>query len=159
MTGFEPVTSSLPRKRSTPELHRLFSQWTDSVWAHRQWSSKAILFRWENMSGKRDSNPRPSAWKADALASWATPADLSSSRTYLSGESRIRTCEDIVNRFTVCPRWPLEYLPDFYVVQSYKEREPMEGFEPPTRWLQISCSGQLSYIGINYKDLSRTLPK
>ena len=23
MTGFEPVTSSLPRKRSTPELHRL----------------------------------------------------------------------------------------------------------------------------------------
>ena len=28
------------------------------------------------------------------------------------GESRIRTCEDIVSRFTVCPRWPLEYLPD-----------------------------------------------
>ena len=24
----------------------------------------------------------------------------------------------------------------------------MEGFGPPTRWLQISCSGQLSYIGI-----------
>ena len=23
----------------------------------------------------------------------------------------------------------------------------MEGFEPPTSWLQISCSGQLSYIG------------
>ncbi len=27
------------------------------------------------------------------------------------GESRIRTCEDVVSRFTVCPRWPLEYLP------------------------------------------------
>ena len=26
MTGIEPVTSSLPRKRSTPELHRLV--WT-----------------------------------------------------------------------------------------------------------------------------------
>ena len=25
--------------------------------------------------------------------------------------------------------------------------KPIEGFEPPTRWLQISCSGQLSYIG------------
>ena len=25
-------------------------------------------------SGKRDSNPRPSAWKADALANWAIPA-------------------------------------------------------------------------------------
>ncbi len=28
-----------------------------------------------------------------------------------SGESRIRTCEDIVNGVTVRPRWPLEYLP------------------------------------------------
>ena len=26
-------------------------------------------------SGKRDSNSRPSAWKADALANWATPAN------------------------------------------------------------------------------------
>ena len=25
--------------------------------------------------------------------------------------------------------------------------EPVEGFEPPTSWLQISCSGQLSYTG------------
>ena len=24
----------------------------------------------------------------------------------------------------------------------------MEGFEPPTSWVQISCSGQLSYIGV-----------
>ena len=29
----------------------------------------------------------------------------------MSGESRIRTCEVKNNRFTVCPRWPLEYLP------------------------------------------------
>lgn len=26
MRGFEPLTSSLPRKRSTPELHRLVSK-------------------------------------------------------------------------------------------------------------------------------------
>ena len=45
MTGIEPVTSSLPRKRSTPELHRLVKK-----------------------SERRDSNPRPSAWKADALS-------------------------------------------------------------------------------------------
>ena len=53
-------------------------------------------------SGRRDSNPRPPAWKANALANWATPAN--------GGERRIRTFEDIVSRFTVCPRWPLEYL-------------------------------------------------
>jgi hypothetical protein len=27
MRGIEPLTFSLPRKRSTPELHRLYSQW------------------------------------------------------------------------------------------------------------------------------------
>ncbi len=32
------------------------------------------------------------------------------------GESRIRTCEDIVSRFTVCPRWPLEYLPNGIII-------------------------------------------
>ena len=31
MTGFEPVTSSLPRKRSTPELHRLKKRARDRV--------------------------------------------------------------------------------------------------------------------------------
>jgi hypothetical protein len=65
MTGVEPVTSSLPRTRSTTELHRL------------------------SLSGKRDSNPRPSAWKADALP-------LSYSRLKKKcGESRIRTYEGV----------------------------------------------------------------
>ena len=49
MTGLEPVTSSLPRKCSTTELHR------------------------QRLSGKRDSNPRPSAWKADALSTELLP--------------------------------------------------------------------------------------
>ncbi len=51
MTGFEPVASSLPRKRSTPELHRLSKK----------------------KSGRRDSNSRPSAWKADALPTELLP--------------------------------------------------------------------------------------
>ncbi len=45
MTGIEPVASSLPRKRSTPELHR-----PD-----------------KNLSERPGSNRRHSAWKADAL--------------------------------------------------------------------------------------------
>ena len=48
MTGIEPVTSSLPRKCSTSELHRL-------------------------ESGRRDSNPRPTAWKAVALPTELRP--------------------------------------------------------------------------------------
>ena len=115
MTRFELVTSSLPRKRSTPELHRR--------------SNKKV-------SGRRDSNSRRSAWKADALPTELLP--LLKRNTMISqafnfkkpqsqygnssdcrhlrvkkvcGESRIRTCEDVISGFTVRPRWPLEYLP------------------------------------------------
>ena len=49
MARIELATSSLPRKRSTPELH------------------------WRNLSGRRGSNPRPSAWKADALPTELLP--------------------------------------------------------------------------------------
>ena len=53
MTRFELVTSSLPRKRSTPELHRL-----------------------KEKSGRRGSNSRHSAWKADALPTELLPQFL-----------------------------------------------------------------------------------
>ncbi len=53
MTGIEPVTSSLPRKRSTPELHRL-----------------------RVLSGRRGSNPRPTAWKAVALPTELRPQNI-----------------------------------------------------------------------------------
>ena len=49
MTGFEPVTSSLPRKHSTTELHR------------------------PTESGRRASNSRPTAWKAVALPTELLP--------------------------------------------------------------------------------------
>ncbi len=52
MTRIELVTSSLPRKHSTPELHR------------------QLIFQ---LSGRRDSNSRPSAWKADALPTELLP--------------------------------------------------------------------------------------
>ncbi len=48
MTRIELVTPSLPRKCSTPELHRL-------------------------LSGKRGSNPPPTAWKAVALPNELLP--------------------------------------------------------------------------------------
>ena len=63
MPRIELGTSSLPRKRSTTELHRL------------------VIF----LSGRPGSNRRHSAWKADALPTELLP--------HFSGESRIRTCE------------------------------------------------------------------
>src|SRR2546422_4238287 len=46
------------------------------------------------------------------------------------------------SRFTVCPLWPLGYLPESAGTRS----EPLEklalagGVEPPTHCLQVSCS-------------------
>ena len=83
-------------------------------------------------SERPGSNRRHSAWKADAL-----PTELLSHCTNKSvlvfgfinikkiqkqncGESRIRTCEVKNSRFTVCPRWPLEYLPN--ILKNLKSR-------------------------------------
>src|SRR6185503_6069375 len=57
---FELMTSSLPRRRSTPELRGHECQ------NHLQ----------TNWSGRRDSNSRPSAWKADALPTELHPLTL-----------------------------------------------------------------------------------
>ena len=66
--GAEPTTSPLPRVCSTTELH-----------GHSKFPNSRILANpytriQEIWSGRRVSNPQPSAWKADTLANWATPA-------------------------------------------------------------------------------------
>ena len=84
MMGIEPMTSSLPRKRSTPELHRL------------------------EKSGKRDSNPRPSAWKADALPTELFPhhpiQPVTKHTSCICGERRIRTSEGINQQIYSLPQ-------------------------------------------------------
>ncbi len=86
ISGIEPPTSSLPRKCSASELYghkntvaTMFDLNNKNVF----WDISIVVITNEikllssqcnKWSGKRDSNPRPSAWKADALANWATPA-------------------------------------------------------------------------------------
>ena len=50
------------------------------------------------------------------------------------GQGWIRTIEVTDGRFTVCSLWPLGNLP------ILKKLELVDGLEPPTCWLQISCS-------------------
>src|SRR5262245_61146536 len=65
---FELMTSSLPRRRSTPELRGLSRNPLHCaiVQVSRR-KSRVIGFTLLCWSGRRDSNSRPSAWKADAL--------------------------------------------------------------------------------------------
>ena len=88
-------------------------------------------------SGRRGSNSRPSAWKADALSTELLPQKHSASETSLlllllfqlllskpPAFGKIRTPTGLLvgrdgfeppkayaSRFTVCPIWPLWYLP------------------------------------------------
>ena len=79
--GIEPMTPSLPRKCSTPELHRL------------------------EQSGKRGSNPRPSAWKADALPTELFPLVRQFSLPDIfCGERRNRTSEGISQQIYSLPQ-------------------------------------------------------
>ena len=108
MTGFEPVTSSLPRKCSTPELHWHFERKTRlklatlslEGWCSINWATSA--FWW----GKMDSNHRRH-----------TPADLQSAPFGHSGirpashfwlfcaSCRIRTNDPEITNHVL---WPTE---------------------------------------------------
>ena len=63
-------------------------------------------------------------------------------RTDFGGRRWIRTTEVSDNRFTVCPLWPLGNSPicKAYCLNSRLILELVDGLEPPTCWLQISCS-------------------
>ena len=63
-------------------------------------------------------------------------------RTDFGGRRWIRTTEVSDNRFTVCPLWPLGNSPicKAYCLNSRLLLELVDGLEPPTCWLQISCS-------------------
>ena len=61
---------------------------------------------------------------------------------HYGGRRWIRTTEVSDNRFTVCPLWPLGNSPicKAYCLNSRLILELVDGLEPPTCWLQISCS-------------------
>ena len=99
-------------------------------------------------SGRRGSNPRPSAWKANALSTELLPQKPKTFQVSKSvGKDGFEPPKSKDSRFTVCPIWPLWYLPNLLSKNnsfSASFLEPLVGFEPTTPRLQITCSGQLS---------------
>ncbi len=119
MTGIEPVTSSLPRKRSTPELHRHYPGEETMLYFVFPVSSiikylpptplypSPIKMQSNRVSGKRDSNSRPQPWKGCALPTELFPHYIKNipsiiipGKTYAlhklhRGERRIRTSEGV----------------------------------------------------------------
>ena len=88
MMRIELMTSSLPRKRSTPELHR----------------------RRKQLRAGDETRTR------DVQLGRLKLYQLSYSRLILLlvpvGRAGFEPAKVYTSRFTVCPRWPLEYLPN-----------------------------------------------
>ena len=84
------------------------------------------------MSGRRGSNSRPTAWKAVALPTELLPQKVKlifkihespTSGYYLYlfsvGRGGFEPPKSKDNRFTVCPSWPLWYLPENHFVKEH----------------------------------------
>ena len=66
-------------------------------------------------SGRRGSNPRPSAWKANALSTELLPQRPKTFQVSKSvGKDGFEPPKSKDSRFTVCPIWPLWYLPNLF---------------------------------------------
>src|SRR5438309_7747015 len=112
-TGFEPATPSLEGWRSTAELFP----------------------RCVPLSVVARGRPGPGTGPA------TVPAPTTTAREMV-GRGGFEPPKAFASRFTVCPLWPLGYLPE----SSGLRREPRQklalarGFEPLTHCLQGSCS-------------------
>ena len=121
-----------------------------------QGSALPLSYNSKKKSGRRGSNPRPSAWKANALSTELLPHSCQSCHSDC-GQRWIRTTEGVSQQIYSLPH--LVTLVFALIIFSLrKERasvylskrinllilEPLVGFEPTTPRLQITCSGQLS---------------
>ena len=143
MTRFELVTSSLPRKRSTPELHRLFE--CEVPCFQFQVELGTLNIKPDNSKSERVTRLEPATYSLEGCRStnWATPAFSSKPwRRWTShqtpkhyrwiallrlsfgercGGSRIRTCEVIRQRI-YSPSQLAALVSPLWLLQCIKER-------------------------------------
>ena len=142
-TGFEPATPSLEGWRSTAELFPQTITLSAISIAGVQHPAVAIA---------RTGAPRTSLRPPTTLSVQAPSLKM-------VGRGGFEPPKAYASRFTVCPLWPLGYLP-----AGFSDCNPLKclalagGFEPPTHCLQGSCSTpelrqhrQSSNLGVGYR--------
>ena len=132
--GIELMTSSLPRMRSTPELHRLL-----------------YFVRAENEVRTRDPQlGRLMLYQLSYFRFFAFAKKICLSTDFFVGGGGLEPPNpegaDLQSAAIATMRTSQRVFPI----------EPIEGFEPTTPRLQITCSGQLSYIGVALFTLHRS---
>ena len=137
MAGVEPATSSLPRMRSTTELH----QQHELQFATTRIYERINKNRAENGAQTRD--PQLGRLVLYQLSYFRESTTTSATVIFFCGSRWIRTTEGENQQIYSLPHLAaLEYSQ--YLFQSSTFLEPLVGFEPTTPRLQITCSGQLS---------------
>ncbi len=122
MTRFELVTSSLPRKRSTPELHRrkvFTSPFEQMGFLPSQELRAGDRVRTGDIQLGRLTLYQLSYSRNSLLSILQIPNIINSFDIWVwkcnfhaVGRAGFEPAKVKTNRFTVCPRWPLEYLPN-----------------------------------------------
>ena len=130
------------------------------TWIPDLFLTKETLYPWATSAKKKSerpgSNRRHSAWKADALPTellslllcWYFFSNIYNYIYFIVGRAGFEPAKVkptdlqsvLVGRLSISP----------LVKNTLYLNEPMEGLEPTTCWLQISCSSQLSYIGLKF---------
>ena len=136
MAGVEPATSSLPRMRSTTELHQqhepLFATTRIYECINKKWA--------ENGAQTRD--PQLGRLVLYRLSYFRELTTTSATVSFFCGSGRIRTTEGNNQQIYSLPH--LATLEHSQALFQSPFLEPLVGFEPTTPRLQITCSGQLS---------------
>src|SRR4026209_1263889 len=143
MSGLEPETSSLPRPRSA----------NLATWARPIAVSSEPTWRLERETGFEPATPSLEGWRSTAelfpLARQSRPLfflsvplfHAASTTQSVVGRGGLAPPKASASRFTVCPLWPLGYLPACSPNCSPLISLALAGgFEPPTHCLQGSCS-------------------
>ena len=180
--GCEPMTSSLPRKCSTPELHWQWRRAEDEARTRDPNLGRVMLYQlsyfrllciFETFGGEgriRTSEVvRQQIYSLPHLAAlepphfwfliydWLIYDWLGNQKLSIKNRKWIRFQKQIQH----AKNWFILVFDDwgwFLAIKNRKSKmfsEPMEGFEPPTSWLQISCSGRLSYIGVAHSSMKK----
>ena len=152
---FELMTSSLPRKRSTPELHWLFRA-EDEVRTRDPQLGRLMLyqlsyfrlFRFEGASSALLLVARILIYTSKLRCSLltfleSTPSKRKIHRSFgasseyasscMCGERRIRTSEGVRQQIYSLPQLATLVSPHICKVLNSRNFEPIEGFEPTTR--------------------------
>src|SRR5438552_16458931 len=101
----------------------------------------------ERETGFEPATPSLEGWRSTAelfprpVSSVRVPT-ASSARPTVVGRGGFEPPKAFASRFTVCPLWPLGYLPESAgtLCNTSEKLALAGGFEPPTHCLQGSCS-------------------